>query len=138
MGEINLAGHSPATIKQILAASGGQCRCCHTEVNVRPGGASDHRVHTVSEDDLRAGRDVPALICAACATAMAEGGFTSVVDFVFSTRPACPVCSTHRSSQIGYGLPTRDSFVNMPPWQHSGGCCVGPEQWRCRGCGHEW
>jgi len=138
MGEINLAGHSPATIKQILAASGGQCRCCHTEVNVRPGGASDHRVHTVSEDDLRAGRDVPALICAACATAMAEGGFTSVVDFVFSTRPACPVCSTHRSSQIGYGLPTRDSFVNMPPWQHSGGCCVGPEQWRCRDCGHEW
>ena len=138
MGEINLAGHSPATIKQILAASGGQCRCCHTEVNVRPGGASDHRVHTVSEDDLRAGRDVPALICAACATAMAEGGFTSVVDFVFSTRPACPVCSAHRSSQIGYGLPTRDSFVNMPPWQHSGGCCVGPEQWRCRECGHEW
>jgi len=138
MGEINLAGHSPATIKQILAASGGQCRCCHTEVNVRPGGASDHRVHTVSEDDLRAGRDVPALICAACATAMAEGGFTSVVDFVFSTRPACPVCSTHRSSQIGYGLPTRDSFVNMPPWQHSGGCCVGPEQWICRECGHEW
>ena len=138
MGEINLAGHSPATMKQILAASGGQCRCCHTEVNVRPGGASDHRVHTVSEDDLRAGRDVPALICAACATAMAEGGFTSVVDFVFSTRPACPVCSAHRSSQIGYGLPTRDSFVNMPPWQHSGGCCVGPEQWRCRGCGHEW
>jgi len=92
----------------------------------------------VSEDDLRAGRDVPALICAACATAMAEGGFTSVVDFVFSTRPACPVCSAHRASQIGYGLPTRDSFVNMPPWQHSGGCCVGPEQWRCRECGHEW
>jgi hypothetical protein len=138
MGEINLAGHSPATIKQILTASGGQCRCCHTEVNVRPGGASDHRVHTVSEDDLRAGRDVPALICASCDSAMSEGGFTSVVDFVFSTRPACPVCSTHRSSQIGYGLPTRDSFVNMPPWQHSGGCCVGPEQWRCRGCGHEW
>ena len=138
MGDINLAGHSPATIKQILEASGGQCRCCRAEVNVRPGGASDHRVHTVSEDDLRAGRDVPALICAACATAMAEGGFTSVVDFVFSTRPACPVCSAHRSSQIGYGLPTRDSFVNMPPWQHSGGCCVGPEQWICRECGHEW
>ncbi len=138
MGEINLAGHSPATIKRILTASGGQCRCCRTEVNVRPGGASDHQVHTVSEDDLREGRDVPALICASCATAMSEGGFTSVVDFVFSTRPACPVCSARRASQIGYGLPTRDSFVNMPPWQHSGGCCVGPEQWICRECGHEW
>ena len=138
MGEINLAGHSPATIKQILEASGGQCRCCRAEVNVRSGGASNHRVHTVSEDDLREGRDVPALMCTDCATAMAENGFTSVVDFVFSTRPACPVFSAHRASQIGYGMPTRDSFVNMPPWQHSGGCCVGPEQWICRQCGHEW
>ena len=137
MGEINLAGHSPATIKQILTASGGQCRCCRTEVNVRPGGASDHRVHTVSEDDLRGGRDVPALMCTDCATAMAEGGFTSVVDFMFSTHPACPMCSARRTRNIFYGLPAGPP----PPWGHSGGCVVGlpsAGRWSCAECGHKW
>ena len=92
MRDFNLVGHSPATIKHIVKASFGHCRCCFTEVNVRIWGARERHVHTVSEDDLRGGRDVPALMCTDCATAMAEGGFTSVVDFMFSTHPACPMC----------------------------------------------
>ena len=138
MGEINVPGNSPATISHILMASGGRCRCCHAEVDLGATDDSQPRVHTVSANDLREGRDVPALMCAACASAMTEGGFTSVVDFVFSTRPACPVCSARQSSQISYGMPTGDAYVNAPPWQHFGGCCVGPEQWTCRECGHEW
>jgi hypothetical protein len=97
MRDFNLVGHSPATIKRILKASFGHCRCCRAEVNVRIWGARDRHVHTVSEDDLRGGRDVPALMCTDCATAMAEGGFTSVVDFMFSTHPACPTCSARRT-----------------------------------------
>lgn len=140
MGDINLAGHSPATIKKILAASNGQCRCCRAKVNTRPWGASSRRVHTVSEDDLRGGRDVPALMCVACATAMDEGGFTSVVDFVFSARPACPECGARKACTIGYGMPSYDWIMNMSPWESSGGCVVGSNspQWRCGKCAHEW
>ena len=137
MRDFNLVGHSPATIKHILKASFGHCRCCFTEVNVRFWGARDRHVHTVSEDDLRGGRDVPALMCTDCATAMAEGGFTSVVDFMFSTHPACPVCSARRTRNIFYGLPAGPP----PPWGHSGGCVVGlpsAGRWSCAECGHKW
>ena len=140
MGEINVPGDSPEIIDHILKASRGRCRCCRDGVDVRPSGASDHRVHTVSAGDLREGRDVPALMCAACASAMAGGGFTSVIDFVFSTRQPCPACSAHRARQIGYGMPTADAFINEAPWQHLGGCSVSSDspEWSCAACGHEW
>jgi hypothetical protein len=137
MGEINLAGFSAATIKQILKASGGRCRCCGTEVNVRIWGSRDRHVHTVSEDDLRAGRDISALMCTDCAADMADGGFTSVVDFMFSTHPACPMCSARRTCGISYGLPAWPP----PPWRSLGGCIVGlpsAARWQCAECGHKW
>ena len=136
MRDFNLIGHSPATIKHILKASFGHCRCCFTAVNVRLWGAWDRHVHTVSEDDLRGGRDVPALMCTDCATAMAEGGFTSVVDFMFSTHPACPMCSARHTCGISYGFPAGPP----PPWACSGGCIVfsTSPRWHCAECGHEW
>ena len=132
----SLAGHSPETIKNILKASLGRCRCCFTEVNVRFWGARDRHVHTVSEDGMRGGRDVPALMCTNCATAMAEGGFTSVVDFMFSKHPACPMCSARRTRNIFYGMPSGPP----PPWACSGGCVVGSTspRWQCAECRHKW
>ena len=94
------------------------------------------KVMWTREDDMRGGRDVPALMCTDCATAMAEGGFTSVVDFMFSTHPACPLCSARHTCGISYGFPAGPP----PPWACSGGCVVGSTspRWQCAECGHEW
>ena len=114
MGDNNLVGDAPSAIKRILKASGGRCRCCRAEVDVSRKGSADRLVHNVSEDDLRNGRDVPALLCADCATAMTQGGFTTVVDYLFSTRPACPSCSAERARSISYGMPSYDWIANFP------------------------
>ena len=75
-----------------------------------------------------------------CASAMVRGGFTSVVDFVFSRRPACPVCSARHARRIGYGMPTYDAALNIAPWDSMGGCVIDPfsPQWNCGACGHGW
>ena len=138
MGDNNLAGDLTSAIKRIPKASGGRCRCCRAEVDISRKRSADRLVHTVSEDDLRSGRDVPALLCADCATAMTGGGFTTVVDYAFSTRPACPSCSAQRAHSISCGMPSYNWIANIAPWESSGGCVAQSSRWTCGECGHNW
>lgn len=132
------AGHSSAAISRILLNAKGRCTVCYSDVLIDTEEDVDRLVHTASAAEVRARTDWPALLCDECATAMAEGGITSVVEFVYSRRPACPQCSAHRARGISFGMMSSAGAMNMTPWQTSGGCCVGPESWSCGECGHEW
>ena len=133
-------GDSAVAISRILVAADLQCALCSEEATVTSEDELDRQVHTASADDVAQGRDWPALLCAECASAMVRGGFTSVVDFVFSRRPACPVCSARHARRIGYGMPTYDAALNIAPWDSMGGCVIDPfsPQWNCGACGHGW
>lgn len=133
-------GDSSVSVARILAASRLLCTCCHQYVVLRDEHDLYRLVHTASAEALRERRDWPALLCADCDAAMRAAGHASVVDFVFSQRPACPACGASKASTIGYGMPSFEGRVNMTPWESSGGCVVGPDsaKWLCGQCGHGW
>lgn len=134
------AGDSSVAIARILVGADGRCTCCREKVVMTTEDDLDRLVHTAYGADVMTDGDWPALLCPGCETAMREGGFTSVVDFVFSRRPACPACSARRAKTIGYGMPSYHWIRNMAPWESSGGCVIdsSSSQWICGECGHEW
>lgn len=133
------AGRSPVVIGRLLLNSRGCCACCGTEVMIRDYADVDRMVHTVSETDLSARLDWPALVCDACTAAMRDGGFTSVVAFVYSQRPACPACSARAANAMSYGKASGGGGASVP-WAASGGCVSDSDspKWVCARCGHGW
>lgn len=134
------SGHSSVAIAQIVMSAHSSCTACHGKVILASEQDVDRLVHTASHAKVDAGSDWPALLCPGCAEAMKSGGFTNVVDLVFSRRPACPRCSARRASSISYGRPPNDWAMNLAPWQGLGGCVVEPfaPRWRCQHCGYGW
>ena len=132
-------GDSSAAAARILLQSAGRCECCRELVVLDTTTQEEVIIHTVTAEDFAGRTDWPALLCAQCDAAMKAGGFSSVVDFMFSREPACPACGAHRTSTVSYGMPTYDWAMNMPTWVSGGGCCVGElGKWQCGQCGHNW
>lgn len=131
-------GESSVAAARILLQSEGRCTCCGGTVEVTAATLKS-ALHMVSDSDFRDGRDWPALLCPDCTEAMARGGYSSVVDYAHSLRPACPACGAQRTREVSYGMPTYDWHVNMPIWVSGGGCVVGSSgRWVCGECGHSW
>lgn len=135
---VDRAGDSSVAVARILLGARGKCTACYGDVAAAAEDDVDRLVHTAYGADVITGGDWPALLCGDCAAAMRDGGFSSVVDFVFSRCPACPVCSARRTSEIGYGMPSYEWQINITPWERSGGCCISPERWSCGECGYTW
>ena len=133
-------GDSSATVARIMASSRALCTCCDGDVELNQEDDLDRLIHTASADDTSGRSDCPALLCTNCYTAMREASIRSVTEFVFSRRPVCPTCGARKARSIGYGMPSYEWIINMPHWESSGGCVVGPDSavWACGGCGHEW
>ncbi|MGI9125890.1 MAG: hypothetical protein ACR2JM_14220, partial [Mycobacterium sp.] len=137
---LDRTGDSALAIGSILMKAQGRCTVCYAAVVISTEEELDRLVHTASEAETSDGVDWPALLCDGCESAMRDGGFSNVVDFVYSGRPACPVCTARRAQAISYGKMGYEASLNSPPWQAGGGCVVDPSspQWACRECGYCW
>ncbi len=136
---IDCAGHSSVAAARILLGSEGRCTCCEETVDVLGDSAGrQYTINTVSEGDLREGRDWPALLCSECCAAMKSSRFSKAIDYGFSFHPACPACSATRTRRNEYGLPAA-TYVT-PPWRNPQGCCIdrGTPSWSCGACGQTW
>ncbi len=103
-----------------------------------PVGADPRRTSsTGGEASLReSARDWPAVLCRDCHQRMRDSGVASLIDFVFTLHPSCPVCGERRSERIVYGSPVNP--VWWTPWANIGGCGVKDEKWHCQRCWHRW
>ena len=135
------AGHSSVAIGRIMMSANRSCTLCHDRVVIASEQDVDRLVPTAEVAEVAevyARADWPALLCPDCAQAMSSGGFTAVVDLVFSRHPACPRCSARQACRIGYGLPHARRAMNLAPWESLGGCVVLEPGWHCRSCGNKW
>ena len=155
----NRCGHSSLVAARTLLQFGGNCRGCGAAIDLSAPDARDLvHVHTVDPsrrrdphnpirtpedagkrwlDPLRSiAMDWPGVICRDCREDMRDGGFTSLMDFVFARHPQCPQCGGRRSRRIHYGMPADPQ--SWAPWISMGGCCVSDEDWHCDLCGYEW
>ncbi|MCV7281719.1 hypothetical protein H7J88_18995 [Mycolicibacterium flavescens] len=80
--------------------------------------------------------DWPGVLCPRCDTAMADGGFTSLIDYVFSQHPRCPFCGAQRTQSAQFG---HTFHLDFPPWDNYRGCARGRgDDWTCTVCGSQW
>lgn len=130
-----MVGHTTLAAGRILLASGGSCTGCSRRIDLMGENARDRlHVHPVDAGPSD-NPDWPAALCDDCRDRMTEGGFTNFLDFRYSLNPSCPECSAQRTAAAMYGMPAGPV---EQPWLTPMGCCVGPEEWRCRACGHQW
>ncbi|MEU0499222.1 hypothetical protein [Mycobacterium sp. NPDC006124] len=136
-------GHSTMAAARILLRYDGTCDGCEETIDISGSDAREEIfAHTVDLPSRKLPMtqdwtyDWPAVICRKCLQAMAEGGFTSFLDFKFGLHPPCPRCAARRTQRTFYGMPS--DFGNIEPWNHAGGCCPSSESWRCGMCGIEW
>jgi hypothetical protein len=158
-------GHTSTAAARILLRSGGTCDGCDNDIDLSGTDARNQvYIHTVdpyrrpdptSPIVPRAGGshhppsipytpslrfraiDWPAVLCRRCHESMRDGGYRRFLDFRFDQHPVCPECGGRRSLSTFYGMPS-DHGGNIPPWLHTGGCCVSDERWCCSVCDHEW
>ena len=72
----------------------------------------------------------PAVLCHRCHDRMHAGGYRSFLDFWFDNHAACPEYGGRHSLRTFYGMPSDPG--NIPPWLHTGGCCVSDEECTAR------
>ena len=121
-------GHSSMAAARVLLESDGRCTGCAAVLDLV---SSIPAVRTVDSPE-----DWPAVLCAACRTAMHDSGFTTFLDYRFSLHPACPRCEACRTQGISFGMPV--AMDETAPWVNQRGCCVTDEEWVCSRCHHEW
>ncbi|WP_235733202.1 hypothetical protein [Mycolicibacterium neoaurum] len=136
-------GHSTQSAARTLLTSGGCCAGCLNSFDLRSA-AGREAVAVRTADDTRvtatvAGRltlvraDWPAALCRECRNSLQDSSF---LDFKFAQHPRCPQCEGQRTAAASFGMPV---FPTMDlPWVDQRGCCVTPDDWTCRVCGHEW
>ncbi|KUI22755.1 hypothetical protein AU193_10685 [Mycobacterium sp. GA-1285] len=79
--------------------------------------------------------DWPGVLCPRCDTAMREGGFTSLIDYLFSQHPRCPYCGAQRTQSAQFG---HVFHLDFPPWDDYRGCVRRNDDWTCTECGSQW
>jgi hypothetical protein len=139
-------GHATVAAARTLLRFWGRCDGCEQVIDLTGTDARDQVfVHTVDpyarpeSASYRSASDAidwPAVICRTCRDRMHGDGFNRFTDFKFSLHPSCPQCGARRTLQTFYGMPVE--HWNIPPWSHTGGCCVSSEEWSCGACYHEW
>ena len=137
-------GHNTMASARTLLRFEGRCDGCSQDIDLTGADARDEVfVHTVDQhvrsEPRSVGSDVrdwPAVVCRRCHERLAEENWVSFLDFKFAMNPACPACGGRRSCEMFFGMPS--DHVNIPPWEHAGGCCVVDEEWCCSICYHRW
>ncbi|WP_246240312.1 hypothetical protein [Mycolicibacterium madagascariense] len=134
-------GRNTMAAARTLLRFGGYCDGCDQQIDLTGEGARkeifvhtvDHRMRLAPDSAVD---DWPAVMCTRCHGRMAAEGHTRFVDFKFAQYPGCPECGARRTASLFYGMPS--DHANIPPWRWAAGCCLGPERWGCKECGHDW
>jgi hypothetical protein len=157
-------GNTSIAAAHTLLRSGGTCDGCDNDIDLsgpdardevyvhtvdpfrRPapvspivprGGGSHHPPSIAYTPSLQfRAADWPAVFVSPLLRQQRDGGYRSFLHFRFDQQLPCPECGGRRSLSTFYGMPADPG--NIPPWRHTGGCCVSDEKWHCWVCDHEW
>lgn len=137
-----LFGHTSLAAGRVLLASRGQCAGCGRRLDlVAEDARDDVHIHTAdrcAEDGPKwVPPDWPAALCDSCHTRMQHEGFTSFLDFRFSTHPRCPDCGAQHTMSAMYGMPAGPV---EEPWIATMGCVITEPRtrWVCGDCRRKW